>query len=351
MTLFKETHARVKKLEEKTSIKLVIINTYTGSLLIAAAQKPEYRVLMSLEGQGYGAKIQRLNFPTTAIYETKDRWPRMDLHDAVVIAHPPCSCFSAQSKKKGLTDDPKFQDTLDVIEYAIGHRGCRASALMIESVVASKEPTELIFAEYARSRGYHMTRVELDYSRWVPQERTRLWTVWSRRQVDLEKPPGRGPMLADVLNVKREGEIINWQRNRMESIRAKLVGRMSARKLNSYLRGEKGFGSLAKVMTAPGEELSGLTIAEAANFMGISYTSRVPRVLDPGGLAPTLMFDSCFLYDGELLRVVDYKRIMGFPDDYVLRNGPRGGPLEWLSRGVVPAAARYVLDKTTGRIR
>ncbi|TXH47712.1 MAG: DNA cytosine methyltransferase [Desulfurellales bacterium] len=322
-------------------MKVLTINTYGGSLLLAS-RMAGCEIVGSCETDGYGVAVQRDNFPDVPIYPTTGTWPQVDLQQVAVIGHPPCACFSVQNNKRR-TDpllDPKFQATRDLLDYALSRK---ARAVMIESIAQSVPHTEAFFNNLARKYGYLFNRIEMNYSLWVPQNRKRVWSIWSRRTVDLSSLYylTRSPRLSSV--VKQDTvNYVSIIRNRVTAVaqKASLIGL----DLSAYWNGKHGYGNLARLLTRE-KRFENLTSLEIARQLGVSQISRMPIVLEPNGVAPTLMYDSCWVYNGGLLCQEDYAAIMGFPREYKLRSGPSGGCLEYVSRGVVPAAAAWLLDR------
>lgn len=322
-------------------MKVLTINTYGGSLLLAS-KMAGYEIVGSCETDGYGVAVQRDNFPDVPIHPTKADWPVFDLRSVVVIGHPPCACFSVQNNKRFADPllDPKFAQTRDLLDYSLNRS---ARAVLIESVMQSVPHTEAFFQNLARQHGYLFTRVEMNYSSWVPQNRRRIWSVWHRKPLNLDDSLNyllRPPKLKSVVR-QDTADYVSIIRNRIVAVAQKAAA--YPMDWISYLRGDHGYGNLARLLTGA-KCFENLNSLEIAKKLGVSQMSRMPIVLDPDGLAPTLLYDSCWIYNGGILCTQDYLSIMGFPREYKLRSGPRGGCLEYVSRGVVPGAAAWLLN-------
>jgi site-specific DNA-cytosine methylase len=74
-----------------------------------------------------------------------------------------------------------------------------------------------------------------------------------------------------------------------------------------------------------------------------AFSTRLPRFLPPDGIAPTLMSDSMWLYRGRLVANNEYKALMGFPREYVFPPRDLGELRKYLSKGVCPPVAAWVL--------
>lgn len=314
-------------------MNVVAVHTYAGSILLGA-RLANMSVSASLAVDNYGVNIQRKNFPDVAVHVDPSNWPALDLRNSIVMGHPPCSCFSLANSKR-FSDpllDPKFKDTRLLIEYAVEGR---AAGFALESVQQSEQHVRGLFSQIAAANKYHFQIQSVDYAAWVPQRRKRVWYVWAKRPCSFTPPPVNGPRLRDT--VKQDtADFVSIIANRWNDVSA----RMQREGLNPVeVVKTAAAGSLLKSLQMRGNAF------DIAKKFGVSRAHRFPVVLDPNGVAPVLMYDSCWLYDGGLLPRQDYCAIMGFPRDYELTSGPRGGCLEWLSRGVVPQAAAWLITQ------
>lgn len=332
----------------------LVINTYAGSLLIGC-KKAGYNVTASYEDSGYGTPLQRKNFPGLQCLESFEQWnSSLDLTDKVIIAHPPCACFSAMTNAAVTgTDSPKFVPTLRLLEYT--HK-TRPAALVYESVPAAIPGAWSTHDAFAKDNGYSVHRLLFNYDAWVPQDRVRAWFVFLRKDVFpnrvlyLHPQPRLRPSLQNVLGDSMVGVPLPRQVKELERVREYLGKWISQSEITAYFSGEHGYGLLPAVLRKPGNAFAGVDLMECAKRCGRPYLRYNPYIVDPeASKVGVLMGITFLLYKGRLLGDVEYKRIMGYPDDYDLTLNANGNvstyePREWLSRGVVPAAAAWVLQ-------
>jgi hypothetical protein len=74
------------------------------------------------------------------------------------------------------------------------------------------------------------------------------------------------------------------------------------------------------------------------------FTSAQPSVLAPGGYTPVLLGSSLWFYGGAPVSKEGYCAIMGFPPDYIFPEDHHYGVRTFLSKGVCPPVATWVLD-------
>ena len=327
--------------------QVIIINSYAGSLLLGATAAG-FPIRATLENAGYGMEIQRLNFgdreEITFREHTYD-WPRLDMSEMLVIAHPPCKAFSPQNPNRKGIGDEAFKDTIRVMEYAMGQK---TMALAIESVPGTMKGAWEVHDDYAKIYGYDIYRVlQNSISFGLPQWRPRFWAVFVRRgilpignKMDWHLVPSYVPVrvfLDDdpgpqdpVLEEKFRKQIALFKKNGVENWKEVLTSKDSGslfallRRINS--------------MTEPLQEIS-----RRHCFHG-SFMSSVLRVLDPGGFAPTLLYDSWWFCLGRNVRPQEMKAIMGFPRDYGFPMKLAPKYREFLSRGVCPPVAAWILE-------
>jgi site-specific DNA-cytosine methylase len=327
--------------------KVLIINSYAGSLTIAAHARPRrYDVVGSYEDAGYGLDVQRANFPGLDYRETTDAWPRQDLRGVVVLAHPPCAAFSQQNSSNHKIHGKreyrgcgacKFSQTEVVLEYALRNK---CDALAVESVVGAYDGAREVHDAYARKHGYHVFRVLQNAATFgVPQWRPRFWALFVRRSLlgtlRLRHVPNQA-IIRDVIE-SCECPIENdsrWYDRQVALLRKAFGDRETNRILDDV-------GSLHSVLHRRGHDVTPEVVLNAR------FSSNAMRLLDPNGVATTVLGSSWWVLPmsagGRPLNAVEFKRIMGYPDTYTfLRLSQLKG---LLSRGVVPAVARWVLDQ------
>ncbi|HLZ10544.1 MAG TPA: DNA cytosine methyltransferase [Chloroflexota bacterium] len=341
-------------------MRLLVANTYAGSLLLAAERRKD-EVIASLEDANYGGAIQLANFPRLNYYPTTDVWPEYDLTDTVVIAHPPCAAFSSQNRGSAAMrgfNAPKVRCTEKVVEYALKSK---AAALAVESVPRALVGLWFMYDGYAKKYGYDVYRISLNAgSLGVAQYRPRFWAVLVRKglvkNLKLTMEPKRREMkdiisdydgccLTELPWVKEHTE------EQLERVRQSLN---SEKEFNDYLKTARG----SVVKTLPDklklEKCDG-DVYECAcarhvetrrAAMGWNFTSHSMVMLNPSDLAPTLLAGSWWFYKTRALVAEEYKQVMDFPRDYVF---PGEYYLkrtrEYLSRGVAPATAEWILNQ------
>jgi site-specific DNA-cytosine methylase len=331
---------------------VLIINSYAGSLVIAA-QATDHPVVASLEDAGYGLEVQRANFPALTYHADRASWPALDLRGHLVIAHPPCAAFSRQQtvndKSKTGVDAAKFQETKGVLEYALS-QGC--DALAVESVCGAYAGAAQIHEAAAKRHGYHLYRVLQNAVTFgVPQWRERFWALFVR-----QGQLANDELLIDHTPLPRTfGELLEDQPSetdaKLEAMlaeqRQKLqAGGLGGKRATTIWGGKYGFKRFPKPLHEA-RAAAGLPVLDRKRVIATYWwsgrlESAWVKLIDPAGTAPVLMADSWFVAHGRNLSLVEYKRVMGYPDDYVFPN-PRK-VREYLSRGVCPPVAAWVLQ-------
>lgn len=335
-------------------MKILTINTYAGSLLIAAQQDDLDEVVGSYEDVGYGSKIQADNFPSLRVISTRSAWPKQDLSDTVVIGHPPCAAFSIMSVVNEAnvlgTAAPAFACTIDLLRYAFD--SC-AQAVAIESVPRALEGARAVHDALANEYGYDVYRVLQNAASFgVGQWRPRFWCVF------VQKALGHRPMTwylkpdlrtcGQVLD-ELEGEgylpFVQADRQFHKACSQLLAAGFSQDQVRALLTGAGGYGQLHTcVWRYLGKPCKSNEVREQVKrkIFGGAFEHQLPNVFDPNGYAPTLISSCCWTYRGRPLSIEGYKALMGFPLDYKIDRNP-SQLREWLSRGVCPPVARWVL--------
>lgn len=335
-----------------------VINTYAGSLLLGA-QAIGAPVTRSLEDCGFGAAWQKANFPEIPRFEKRAAWPEVDFSDQVVIAHPPCAAFSVQAigtrKKAGVVhglENPAFKETIDVLEYAMEHR---AMGIAVESVQGACEGAAPVHDALAEKHGYHVYRILQNSATFgVPQWRPRFWALFMRKDLGDRFAAYHSPTIKSVSDVLEslphpgpadEGDVARVARQR------------------ALLEENLGTDVAAEIMSTPGviaqtihkrdkskdlmADISGPLCVGASdnpkkphNPKMKRFMSKIGRVLDPDMCATVLLKDTLWIYKGRAVTPAQYRALMGFPHDYILDKDYK----MWLSKGVVPAVAAWVLQ-------
>lgn len=360
----------------KSDLDVLIINSYAGSLT-QGAHAVGLPIRGSYEDSGFGIGIQMANFPTLEYREQRKDWPvTQDLRRTVVLAHPPCSAFSLQTPK-GRTgaESDAFQCTKEVLYYGMKNN---AAAIAVESVQGALAGAARVHYDYARRYGYHLYKVlQNAVSLGVPQWRPRFWAVFVKEGLAPEgmfwnvPKPVRYTTVSDVLDdfepkEPAPAEVMKWAERKLAYLNENNPERTKLSRIHgpsntaaapytlhdlprSFTRDEitrllaEHVGQLPKILRAQYfSDLEEQQVKEMFLPPGV-FASRVPRALDPDGFAPVLLSDSVWFYKGVYVTKDQYKALMGFPPDYVFPT-PYGKELrKYLSKGVCPPVATWVL--------
>ncbi len=338
---------------------LLVVNTYGGSLLVAAKRvlkdHPGLSIRGSYEDVGYGSKTQALNFPDVPLLTKRAEWPAQDLSRTIVIAHPPCSGFSHQNKNNHVqerrdapimgTDSPAFHCTVDVCTYAMENR---AAAVLIESVQPALEGAREVHDGLAQEHGYAIYRIlqnACDFG--VAQNRKRFWVLFVRTDLDhgveffLKR---RFATVVETLSKTPHDEPIVSDQRRFDRILNTGLGKGYPRRtINTILRGDKGSGQVVNILKKELnlEEEKGHIVKE---WTGRHYYTSVLRLLPPDGLATVLLCDNIWAFNGKPLTPSQYCLLMGFPARYKFHSLSQHRFL--LSKGVCPPVAEWMLRTT-----
>ena len=359
-------------------IRTLCINTYAGSLMIGAnAIKDDRHIDGSFEDSGFGAKIVYANrasfdqasddFTQANVY--KD-WPDWDLTDYIVLAHPPCAAFSQQntSKAKRGTETDAFECTRKVLKYAMN---ANAAGIAVESVMGAMAGAWDVHEHLAEAGGYHLYRILKNSILFgVPQFRERFWCVFVRK--GLANPALRLRLAPRFTTVESTLSVLA---HRGTPVDDGALDRQMARYVKLLCEGPCRCGehldpprdvihgfpheeiwSLGYPPRLEGHKREGFTARISPKFfpkedpravcrIHVSpFTSAQPSNLAMGGFAPVLLGGSLWIYKGQALTNEQYKLIMGFPADYVFPPDRTHGVRTYLSKGVCPPVATWVLD-------
>lgn len=328
-------------------LDVLIINSYAGSLTIGASAVG-LPIRGSYEDAGFGLSVQMANFPKLEFRPTVHDWPdKQDLRRTIVLAHPPCSAFSRQTPK-GRTgvDSNAFACTKRVLSYSMGNG---ALAIAVESVQPALAGAKHVHESYARRHGYHLYRVlQNAVSFGVPQWRPRFWAVFMREGAAPQAmrwalPKAKGFVtVADVLEDGEPDDPPRYLVPQWEKMLAKLEKNGHPRREILHLARTES-GHLHRVLQRKFyPEFDFYQLKELFTARG-AFSTRLPRFLPPDGVAPALMSDSMWLYKGRLVGNNEYKALMGFPRDYLFPPHDLGELKKYLSKGVCPPVAEWVL--------
>jgi len=342
----------------KTKPPVLIINSYGGSLTLAAKQEG-HPIILSLEDKNYGLDAQLANFPDLPHRRWLSDWPLdLDLKDSLVIAHPPCSGFSSQNRSKKVNGrgagSDAFACTTRLLDYVLP-RGPEAVA--IESVPAALAGAAHIHDFYGRMYGYDLYRVlQNSASFGVPQWRRRFWAIYVKRTADrprqftfhLQHNPR---YVGDVLDPDHgdpnmeKSHISRWN-HQLKLMEA--YGK-SEKELVALFQGKAG-SFLHIVCNADGVPQGWEARRPFAHkhVVGGHFLSGSLHILGPDTFCPVLMGLAWWWFGNRMVGYDDYKELMGFPRSYIY---PRvQDTLCLLSRGVCPPVARWILREMSANV-
>lgn len=330
--------------------RVLAINTYAGSLLIGA-ELVGARVRRSLEDSAYGMDIAKWNFLDIPMIGTTARWPEDDLSDNLVIAHPPCAAFSVQGSTRkaasGLASS-HFKETEAVMEYAMRFN-CRV--LLIESVVPAMVGARSSHDRFAKRYGYRVLRILQNAATFgLPQWRPRFWIVFLRangkfpRRVPIGHTP-RFRSLGQVLDLDNLGEpsarIGRYLGEQIDKFRE---NGLTMRQVEAIFSGEEGYGHLQSILKRYLGLRENLQEIVRQYCVAGPFLSNTMSLLDPAGFSPVLLSTALWCVPaGKMLADDDYKAIMGFPRNYLFQGRAEIKFREFLSRGVCPPVAAWLL--------
>lgn len=346
-------------------MKTLIINTYAGSLLLGANRVPGANIIGSFEDCGFGAantKANRAMFteatPDFQFVDHIRQWPDIDLTETIVLAHPPCAAFSQQNTskaKRGVNTDA-FECTRKVLKYAMSNG---AAGIAVESVMGALAGAWDVHEHMAEQGGYYIYRILKNSLLFgVPQFRERFWCVFVRK--DLRGPEMQWRLTPHITTIGatldpiHPGTPIDGLDKSVDKFVRRLtsdtcicgvphgfdeaeVRSIGLATLEGYKR--RGFSLLIQPRFFPEEEPKSVCRRHVSPF-----TSGQPSVLAPGGFAPVLLGSSLWIYRGQPVSQEGYKAIMGFPTDYVFPKDGHYGMRTFLSKGVCPPVATWILD-------
>lgn len=335
-------------------MKVLVINTYAGSLLLGA-RALGVDIVGSYEDVGFAVPIQETNFPNVDIRPFRKDWPDpCDLSDTFIIAHPPCSAFSSQNtskKAKGL-DSKAFACTKNVLDYAVRNN---ALGVAIESVVGALAGAWKIHERAAHEGGYNIYRILQNGAMFAPQWRERFWVVMIKKGTAPEKMTWVLDPKWTTVGQATEG----WLEGPSCGNTDRLLERLKTRLLEeagctdddmSYFfdpqdppHGTCMFNDVFWPRMFPDHDRWEVQ----RKYIGL-FASGTLCFLNPNGLAPVLLGGAWWYMHGRNLSENAYKRIMGFPGDYFFPEYPKNfrSNMRWyMSKGVIPQVAEWILEQ------
>lgn len=331
-------------------MRTLCLNTYAGSLLLGARSHGA-DIIGTYEDVGFGSDIQAANFPDVPRLERYDDWPKQDLHDVCVLAHPPCSAFSVQNTSPSArgTDSKAFSCTKKVLDYAMRNG---AAAIAVESVMGALQGAWHVHDEYAKKHGYHLYRVLQVGAMFRPQWRERFWAIFIKKDVARErlsltlKPSWM--TVREAVDGHEDGPAPGNLDKLLTELRERFINEVGCTPIDmDYFFNEQdpphrtiGIMRLFQERMFPEDDL--WTVSR--DYIG-TFSSGAMCYLNPNGLSPTILGSTWLYYRGRNLSETGYKLLMGFPSDYVFPGGTRRQMRMFLSKGVIPQVAAWVYSQ------
>lgn len=329
-------------------MKVLAINTYGGSLLLGA-RHAGCEIVGSYEDSGFGSDIQRANFPNVDTVDYWGKWPKRDLSETIVIAHPPCSAFSVQNTSylaRGVDSDA-FECTKRVLDYAMDNK---AVAIAVESVTGALSGAWNVHQQYADEHQYRLYRVLENGCMFGPQWRERFWAVWIRegaanRELTWRITP-RWATVGEIARPHNDGPSFDSLDEKLETLKQRFVDEAGCDESDlAYIfephdpPHDRSVARALQERKFPDEDPYEIRYRYVTTFA----TSGM-RFLHPDKLCPVLLGSSWWYMDGRNLSQKAYKALMGFPVDYVFPERYENKTRTFLSKGVIPDIARWVLE-------
>lgn len=339
-------------------MRVLIINSYAGSLTIGASTLG-CEIIGSYEDKKFFLDAQRANFPNLEYREYIKDWPAQDLSEVVVIAHPPCSAFSVQNTQPGARgpNSAAFKCTRDVLDYAMKNR---AAVIAIESVMGALGGAWDAHQYYADTHGYHIYRVLENGCMWGCQWRERFWAVWVRRGVAPDVMPftltPRYHTVSEVITGHEDGPAPGNLERLLEVQKQRLIdeAKCTPEEMAFFFEPQEpphptiALGNLLweKKFKQP-DSFPEERWEVFQDYIG-GFASGTMVHLGPDDIAPVLMGGSFWYYNGRCVSETGFKRIAGFPADYIFPESPRNLRKDMrtgLSKGVMPPIAAWILEQ------
>lgn len=332
-----------------------MINTYGGSLLLGARAFGA-DVIGSYEDIGFGSDIQEANFPEVELIRRIEDWPSQDLSETVVIAHPPCSAFSVQNTSRAARgpDSAAFACTRRVLDYAMSNK---ALVIAIESVTGALAGARHVHQKYADDNGYNLYRVLQNGCMFSAQWRERFWAVWVKKGAAPDrwtwKLERRLLRVRDVLEGQDLSEpTFPGMDEKLEKLKERIVyGTSCTPEDMSYFfdiqtpHHDGGIGKVLQRRLYPGESPHDVRYEIVSTFATSSM-----RYINPDKLCPVLLGSSWWYLNGRNLSQTGYKLLAGFPADYVFPERYVKKTRTFLSKGVIPAVAEWILGQISDHL-
>ncbi len=331
-------------------MKVLAINTYGGSLLLGARAFGA-DIIGSYEDVAFGSDIQEANFPEIKLIRRLKDWPSQDLSETVVIAHPPCSAFSVQNTSRATRgpDSAAFACTRRVLDYAMSNK---ALVIAIESVTGALAGAWHVHQKYADDNGYNIYRIMQNGCMFSAQWRERFWSVWVKKGAASDRWTWRLERkllrVRDVLEGHNlDGPTFPGLDEKLEKLKERFIyGASCTPEDMSYFFDTQtphhngGIGKVLQQRLYPDENPFEVRYEIVSTFAtsGMRYVS-------PDELCSVLLSSSWWYLNGRNLSRTGYKLLAGFPADYIFPDRYMKKIRAFLSKGVIPAVAEWILGQ------
>jgi site-specific DNA-cytosine methylase len=322
------------------SLDALIINSYAGSLVIGVKESG-IPIRGSFEDCGYGIESQKLNFPKLN-YVDAHPWPKQDLTNTIVLAHPPCAAFSNQNnnvERRGENTDA-FKCHKDVMDYSMGNH---CAALAIESVPGCLKAAAT-YAKYAQKYKYTHYFIYLNAATFgVPQWRPRIWVMFFRdlaRLVVNHRPTYKtvGDIIQppdEVVPNKKMLHLVEYFGKKFASKGFDYEGWRKYENVGAFVNTVSEFSNVEKTRAAVD------AITGVKGLFGVN----LPRKLDLNWFSPVILGGCFFFAHDRPLTQIEYQRIIGFPDSWKWPDKMQNNFLTYLSKGVSPPIAKWIAEQ------
>jgi FkbM family methyltransferase len=342
-------------------VRTLVINTYGGSLLLGASALG-LEIIGSYEDTAFGMPVQQANFPHLDFRPLRKDWPTQDLSETFVIAHPPCSAFSVMTNSKAAkgVDSAAFACTKSVLQYCVDNR---ALGIAIESVVPALAGAWPIHQKYADDYGYNLYRILENGAMFGAQWRDRFWAVYLRKGAAPDRMPWTlYPRFQTVRQVVGELSVDEPSPQGLDTELAKLKAKFIEQAGCTPADMDFIFNRNVDDMTSVDDLLHQRRFPDQVRWdvckqYVTKWASGAMVMLNPNGTCPVLLGGSWWHMDGRNMTEVGYKKLMGFPADYIFpegdgsrKNNYRADFRTYLSKGVMPPIAEWVLANALNQL-
>jgi len=297
------------------------IHVYAGGFTVGIQES--FNVLAHFENTDYGAETVKANLNVNI---HKPVWPYWRYNNIdLVYGNPPCAPWSSLGVGRG-TDDPRFLDTLSIIDAADIYN---PKFIVFESVQNILKKGRYKLEELEKlmlSKGYSVTHLIHNAQEFgIPQRRKRYFFVAHAVEFQPTPPDCKSVTVREALqNVSPGGY--------------KLIRPCCERIWKNRLHLIKPGQVMRKVQLPDGEK---------------NKTAIGCYRLDGDGVARAFVGDYTIIHHEEnrAITVDEAKAICGFPKDYQIIATSRQKALNQLAQGVMPPVAKWLGEQINHSIK